>query len=68
VSKMQPAGCPDGQERYVTRRELADLMGLHVRTIDKMVQAGMPSETWGRRTRRFQASKAVAWARDRRLP
>ena len=54
----------DGEEHYVGRRELADLMGLHVRTIDKMVRAGMPSETWGRRTRRFQPSKAIAWARE----
>lgn len=49
-------------ERYVTRRELAEIMGVHVNTIDRMAAAGMPSETWGRRTRRFLPSQAIAWA------
>jgi phage terminase Nu1 subunit (DNA packaging protein) len=52
-------------ERYVTREALADLMGVHVATIDRMVKDGMPSETWGRRTRRFRPSVAIAWARAR---
>lgn len=49
-------------ERYISRRELADLMGVSVDTIDRMRKAGMPSVTWGRRTRRFKASTAIAWA------
>lgn len=50
-------------ERYVSRRELADLMGVSVATVDRLVAAGMPSVTWGRRTRRFRPSTALAWAR-----
>lgn len=50
-------------ERYVSRVDLARLMGLSVATVDRMVAAGMPSETWGRRTRRFRPSAALAWAR-----
>jgi excisionase family DNA binding protein len=52
-------------EPYVTRQELAEFMGVSVRTIDQMVRQGMPSETWGIRSRRFQKSRAVAWARAR---
>jgi phage terminase Nu1 subunit (DNA packaging protein) len=52
-------------ERYVTRRELADIMHVSVSTIDLMVREGMPSVTWGRRTRRFRASTAIAWAQER---
>ena len=52
-------------ERYVNRAELAELMGVSVATIDRLVNAGMPSETWGRRTRRFRPSVALAWARSR---
>lgn len=51
-------------EPYITRDQLAQLMCVSVDTIDRMVKAGMPSETWGRRTRRFLASRAVAWARE----
>lgn len=51
-------------ERYVTRAELADLMGVSVTTIDRMVRQGMPSVTWGRRTRRFRPSIAMQWARE----
>lgn len=49
-------------ERYVSRAELADLMGVSTKTIDRMVASGMPSVTWGRRTRRFRPSVAIAWA------
>lgn len=52
-------------ERYVTRQQLADIMGVSMKTIDRMVRDGMPSETWGLRSRRFLASHALAWARTR---
>jgi phage terminase Nu1 subunit (DNA packaging protein) len=52
-------------ERYVTRTQLADIMGVHVNTIDRLVREGMPSETWGVRARRFRPSVAIAWARAR---
>lgn len=53
-------------ERYVTRQELAGIMGVSVRTIDYMTRSGMPSVTWGRRTRRFRPSTAIAWAQEQR--
>jgi phage terminase Nu1 subunit (DNA packaging protein) len=53
------------QERYVTRTELAEMMGVSVRQIDRFVSEGMPSETWGMRSRRFLTSRALAWARAR---
>lgn len=49
-------------ERYITRKELAAIMGVSVRTIDNFVARGMPSETWGIRSRRFLASRSIAWA------
>lgn len=52
-------------ERYVDRRGLADLMGVSVATVDRMVRAGMPSVKWSARTRRFKPSVALAWARTR---
>lgn len=58
--RVDPTG-----ERYVGRRELAVLMGVNVRTVDRMVSAGMPSESWGLRARRFRPSEALAWARAR---
>ena len=52
-------------EPFLTRRELADLMHVSLSTLDEMVREGMPSVTWGRRTRRFRASAAIAWAQAR---
>jgi hypothetical protein len=52
-------------ERYVSRAELARIMGVSVATVDRMVAEGMPSVTWGRRTRRFSPSAAIGWATDR---
>jgi phage terminase Nu1 subunit (DNA packaging protein) len=53
------------QESYITREELARIMGVCVSTIDNMRRDGMPSTKWGRRTRRFLASEAIAWAQAR---
>jgi hypothetical protein len=41
-------------------------MGVSMRTVNRLVAAGMPSETWGMaRTRRFLPSRAMAWAAAR---
>jgi phage terminase Nu1 subunit (DNA packaging protein) len=56
---------PPAGERYVSRRELAGMMGVSLATVDRMVAEGMPSVTWGRRTRRFSASQAISWAAER---
>jgi phage terminase Nu1 subunit (DNA packaging protein) len=53
------------QERYVSRKELAEIMGVSVRTIDTFRAEGMPAESWGLRAVRFSPSKAIAWARAR---
>jgi hypothetical protein len=52
-------------ERYVGRQELAEIMGVSLATVDRLVAKGMPSVTWGRRTRRFRPSAAISWASER---
>jgi hypothetical protein len=53
-------------ERYVDAVELAEIMGVSVRTVRRMVTEGLPSETWGMaRTRRFLPSAALDWAHRR---
>jgi predicted DNA-binding transcriptional regulator AlpA len=39
-------GLVSASEPYVDRKQLAAIMGVSVATIDRMVRAGMPSETW----------------------
>lgn len=56
-------GIPMLREGYVNRAVVAVILGVSLSTLDRMVAAGMPSETWGRRTRRFKPSVALAWAR-----
>jgi phage terminase Nu1 subunit (DNA packaging protein) len=56
---------PGAIEPFVSRHELARLMGVSVATVDRMVAEGMPSVTWGRRTRRFRPSIAIGWATER---
>jgi phage terminase Nu1 subunit (DNA packaging protein) len=51
-------------ERYVTRSELAGLMGVSLRQVDAWRKDGMPCETWGLRVVRFQPSRAMAWVRQ----
>jgi len=56
-----PGGAP---EPYISRREMAELMGISLDRLDHLVKAGMPSETWGLRRRVFRASVALAWAKQ----
>jgi len=60
-------GLPVAQgERYVSRKELAAIMDVSLPTIDRMVREGMPSVTWGLRSRKFLPSRAIAWASTRK--
>ena len=53
-------------EPYVGKATMAGLLGIGVRSLDRWVVEGCPSETWGmKRTRRFLPSAVVAWARER---
>lgn len=52
-------------EPYITRQELASRMGVSVSTVDAMRKEGLPWVSWGRRTVRFRASTAIAWAQSR---
>jgi phage terminase Nu1 subunit (DNA packaging protein) len=54
------------QERYVTRAELARLMGVSESTVKRWQRDGMPSETWGLRSRRYLPSRCTAWVRTNR--
>jgi phage terminase Nu1 subunit (DNA packaging protein) len=53
-------------EEFVDARRIAAAMGVSTTTIKRWTAAGAPSETWGmKRTRRFQLSQVIAWARAR---
>lgn len=52
-------------QRWVTRAELADIMGVSRETVRQFVNDGMPSETWGLRCRRFYPPACIDWARRR---
>lgn len=63
---MSVQGIPTREvEPYIDRKDLAALMGVSIRTVDRLVCDGMPSVSWGRRTRRFKASTALQWAKAR---
>ncbi len=51
-------------EPYISRQQMAALMGISLDRLDYLVREGMPSQTWGLRRRVFRASVALAWARD----
>jgi len=63
VTSSEP---PIDSGAFVDARRLAAVMGVSTTTIKRWTAAGMPSETWGmKRTRRFQVSEVIAWARAR---
>lgn len=54
---------PEHHEPYVTRKELAGIMGVSVWRVDMLRKAGMPYVRFGQRQPRFKPSVAIAWAR-----
>lgn len=52
-------------QHFVTRRELAELMGVSVGTVDNWLRQGIPHERWGLRAVRFWPADAIAWAQSR---
>ena len=51
-------------EPYVSRQQLAEVMGISVDRLDYLVRLGLPSQTWGLRRRVFRVSVALAWAKQ----
>jgi len=49
------------REKALTRSELAELTGLHPRTIDQRRKQGMPFVLYGARSPRFYASECLPW-------
>lgn len=54
-----------GGERYLTREEVAERLGLGMTSLDELVKNGMPSHDWGLRTRKFLWSEVHAWLNER---
>jgi phage terminase Nu1 subunit (DNA packaging protein) len=52
------------RERFVTRTELAELMGISVQSVDRMIAKGAPHERWGMRAVRVLPSRFIQWARE----
>jgi excisionase family DNA binding protein len=52
-------------DRYLSRAELADYLGVCVKTIDRNVREGCPSHTFGRRLRRFRVAEVERWLHGR---
>jgi phage terminase Nu1 subunit (DNA packaging protein) len=57
-------------DSYLTREELAAVLKVHPRTVDRWRRDGMPSELWGPRrgTRRFPLAACMAWAKAEGSP
>lgn len=55
-----------GPEPYCSRMEIAKLMGVSERTIDRWAREGAPHQTWGMRTKKFRFSEVEQWAKIRK--
>lgn len=56
---------PASPEPYLSRMAIAEHMGVSTGTIDRWCREGAPYETWGLRTKKFRATRVVAWAKRR---
>lgn len=60
------AAVADAPEKYLTGRELVELMGISLSTLKRWNREGCPSHDWGmRRTRLYLLSEMVPWAEQR---
>lgn len=52
-------------DRYLTRAELADHLGVSTKTIDRMLREGLPCHRFGRRLVRLRLAEAEDWLESR---
>ena len=64
-SNVVPLHPPTGPEPWMSKARVAAHMGVSVRTITRWMAEGLPHETWGLSTPKFQASVVVRWASQR---
>ena len=63
--KLQPPSCPGPgcDERFLSKREIADRLGMSTRWIEQKHHDGLPSRLIGGR-RRYLASEVRRWVDD----
>ena len=52
-------------EPFLNRVQMAEIMGISTKALDRLVREGLPCRTWGLRTRVFRVSEALAWDAQR---
>lgn len=58
-----PQPAPD--QRWLTTREVAELLGVHTRSVQHYVKRGMPARFLGPKTVRYERDAVLAWFRAR---
>lgn len=66
MRKKPRANSSPADERYMTFKEIAELLGVHERTLHTMKHAGQlpPHYVFGYRTHRWKRAEVMAWMRN----
>lgn len=55
------------EKRFVNRKEIAERLGVSVRTVGNLISDGLPIVPLGKRRVQFEVEEVLTWAKDRRI-
>jgi len=57
----------NSENRLLNRKEIAERLGVSVRTVSELINDGLPTVPLGKRRIQFDCEKVLNWAKNRRL-
>lgn len=55
------------ENRLLNRKEIAERLGVSVRTVGDLINDGLPTVPLGKRRVQFDCEEVLTWAKDRRI-
>lgn len=57
----------NSEKRFMNRKQIADRLGVSVRTVSELINEGLPTVPLGKRRIQFDCEEVLTWAKDRRI-
>lgn len=65
VSLSSPPTNPE--KRFLNRKQIAERLGVSVRTVSELINEGLPTIPLGRKRIQFDCDEVLSWAKNRRI-
>ena len=57
----------NSDEKFLNRKQIAERLGVSVRTVSELINEGLPTVPLGKRRIQFDCEEVLTWAKNRRI-